>query len=672
MQESGNVPLLPDGTPERLGRYRLVRPISTGGMARVFEARRESMHGVAPKVAVKVILPDFARDRNFQQLFVNEARIGSLLHHQNLVQIQDFDFEHDRYYLVMEYVEGPTLRRSMSLSRRHGLVPPLAVVAEIGRQVAEGLAYAHDARSEEGQLLGLVHRDVKPSNLILTPQGTVKVLDFGISKALIAREREGAVRGTWGYMAPEQADGVNVGPQADLFGLAAVLYEAAAQEPLFPEKEPGDIRALLARDEAARRAARLVGPYGPLSRVLVRALQRDPAARFSTASAMARALAEVASDPVGAREALVHFQSSIVALDKGVSPPVERSRSVSTLAVPAGPGGGLPVAVGDQNGPQRVGDIRVDARPQGVAPQQAGSPGSGLMALVAVIGLAIVLHGLEGPRPAGRRAWGRPRPRRSAWTSLHSNACSPVFFRRGGDASDTRVGSVRLWNGSGRSGDHVSARRVWAAGWYRGFRTGGGEPEKPALGSASSGPPPVVDRPGAAAADGASAPEAQAPAVPAVQTTPEAPKERAAALGMGLLTISAIPRAQVIVDGRYVRYSPLFRHEVGAGERVVTLITDDGRRTTFSLDVPDGRGPSVYSFKDGAFVASSPRNGCMGGTHSAPRCGARNPLVHRMMSSRLRGTAIATSTGPRVRARRTVPAGQGGEPARVSPDVASP
>ena len=133
------------------------------------------------------------------------------------------------------------------------------------------------------------------------------------------------------------------------------------------------------------------------------------------------------------------------------------------------------------------------------------------------------------------------------------------------------------------------------------------EPEKPALGSASPEPPPVVDGSGAAAADGASAPEAQAPAVPAVpavQTTPEAPKERAAALGMGLLTISAIPRAQVIVDGRYVRYSPLFRHEVGAGDRVVTLITDDGRRTTFSLDVPDGgEARRVYSFKDGAFVS---------------------------------------------------------------------
>ncbi|MEC8425818.1 MAG: serine/threonine-protein kinase, partial [Myxococcota bacterium] len=228
MPEPGDVPLLPDGTPERLGRYRLVRPISTGGMARVFEARRESMHGVAPKVAVKVILPDFALDRNFQQLFVNEARIGSLLHHQNLVQIQDFDSEHDRYYLVMEYVEGPTLRRAMSLCRRHGLVPPLAVVAEVGRQVCEGLDYAHNARSEDGRSLHLVHRDVKPSNLILTPQGTVKVLDFGISKALIAHERKGAVRGTWGYMAPEQADGADVGPQADMFGTAAVLYEFAA------------------------------------------------------------------------------------------------------------------------------------------------------------------------------------------------------------------------------------------------------------------------------------------------------------------------------------------------------------------------------------------------------------------------------------------------------------
>ncbi|RME22507.1 MAG: serine/threonine protein kinase, partial [Deltaproteobacteria bacterium] len=305
--------VLADGTPVRLGRYRLVRPISTGGMARVYEARRESLAGVAPRVAVKVILPEHAQHQGFQKLFINEARIGSLLAHQNLVQIQDFDHQDDRYYLVMEYVEGITLRRAISLCRRHGLPVPLSIVAEIGRQVCDGLHYAHHATAEDGRHLHLVHRDIKPSNLILNPQGVVKLLDFGISRALVTAERPGAVRGTWGYMAPEQAAGGEVGPQADLFGLAAVLYELAALQPLFREKSPDVIRPLLAADEAARRAAALTGPLAPLSGVLVRALQRDPAARFTSAAAMGRALAELVRDPVTARDELVRFQQDLEA-----------------------------------------------------------------------------------------------------------------------------------------------------------------------------------------------------------------------------------------------------------------------------------------------------------------------------------------------------------------------
>ena len=280
---------------------------------------------------------------------------------------------------------------------------------------------------------------------------------------------------------------------------------------------------------------------------------------------------------------------------------------MSTLAVPAGPGGGLPVAVGDQNGPQRVGDIRVDARPQGVAPQQAGSPGSGLMALVAVIGLAIV--GFTGWKVLGPQDAGPMGPPSTEAVSVDEPALErPPVPQSSSAEAETPATPALAPSVSGTVPEGPGTTSPRAESGPPGG-TGGSapvvvEPEKPALGSASSGPPPVVDRPGAAAADGASAPEAQAPAVPAVQTTPEAPKERAAALGMGLLTISAIPRAQVIVDGRYVRYSPLFRHEVGAGERVVTLITDDGRRTTFSLDVPDGgEARRVYSFKDGAFVS---------------------------------------------------------------------
>ena len=157
-------PSHPDGTPTRLGRYRLVRPISTGGMARVFEGRRESLAGVAPRVAVKVILPTYAGEDRFRDLFINEARIGSMLQHQNLVQIQDFDCEQGVYYLVMEYVEGLTVRRCMSLSRRNERSIPHQVVAELGRQVCDGLHHAHLAKAEGGAPLHLV----RPVTVLVT------------------------------------------------------------------------------------------------------------------------------------------------------------------------------------------------------------------------------------------------------------------------------------------------------------------------------------------------------------------------------------------------------------------------------------------------------------------------------------------------------------------------
>jgi serine/threonine protein kinase len=346
---------LADGTPARLGRYRLVRPISTGGMARVFEGRRESLAGVQPRVAIKVILPDYADNKPFQELFAHEARIGSLLQHQNLVQIQDFDCEAGRYYLVMEYVDGITLRRAVSLCRRNGIPLSLDLVAEMGRQICDGLAHAHAAVSEDGTPLNLVHRDLKPSNLMLNPQGVVKLLDFGISKALTRPEREGQVRGTWGYMAPEQADGEDIGGAADLFGLAAVLYELASTAPLFSERGAEAVRPLLANDEAARRAARLGRDFGGLGAVLVRALQRDPAARYADASAMGHALSALISDPVQAKEQLIRLQAQLTDLNRPDAPERAAVPSVGpTSEQSVQPSGlGLPVFVGDARGPAR-------------------------------------------------------------------------------------------------------------------------------------------------------------------------------------------------------------------------------------------------------------------------------------------------------------------------------
>ncbi len=128
---------------ERLGRYRMVRPLSKGGMALVYEARRESLAGVAPRVAIKLILPEHADSDTFRELFKNEARLGANMHHQNLVQIQDFDMVDDHFFLVMEYVEGLNLRQVVSACVRANLEIPVGVIAEVGRQACDGLHDAH-------------------------------------------------------------------------------------------------------------------------------------------------------------------------------------------------------------------------------------------------------------------------------------------------------------------------------------------------------------------------------------------------------------------------------------------------------------------------------------------------------------------------------------------------
>ncbi len=492
-------------------------------MARVFEGRRESLAGVQPRVAIKVILPDFAENQPFQELFAHEARIGSLLQHQNLVQIQDFDCEDGRYYLVMEYVEGITLRRVLSLCRRHGIPLGLDLIAEMGRQVCDGLAHAHAAVSEEGSPLNLVHRDIKPSNLMINPQGVVKLLDFGISKALIRRERQGQVRGTWGYMAPEQADGEAVGPAADLFGLAAVLYELAAAAPLFPEKDPETVRALLAGDEAARRAARLGRDFRGLGSVLVRAMQRDPIARFSDAGALGRALSGLISDPVTAREQLIRIQERLAALNRPDAPeravvPSAGPSSDQTVQ-PSGPG--LPVVVGDAQGPSRKIDEHGGGRLVDIDLRRVSGP------LLALLAITIVLF---------------------------------------------------------------TASRLWAERQGVQFSTTLAEPQ------------PVQVEPPAQPAQPAQ-PAPPSPPLAPVQAAPAPPVTAQTPSGVGLLTVSSLPRSKVFLDGVFVRFTPLYRSELPAGTHTVELRTEQGDVHRFTVDVQEGQVVSrVWSFDQGAWV----------------------------------------------------------------------
>ncbi len=584
----------PESPPERLGRYRLVRPISTGGMARVFEGRRESLAGVSPRVAVKVILPDFATDEGFQRLFVNEARIGSQLQHQNLVQIQDFDRQGQHFYLVMEFVDGVTLRRAIGLCRKHGLLIPVPVIAEIGRQVCDGLHYAHTACGEDGQPLRLIHRDIKPSNLMINGQGVLKVLDFGISRALFSRERQGTVKGTWGYMSPEQATGRDIGPSTDVYGLASVMYELATLRPLFPEKEPKDLRAALAADEGARRAIGLSGPAGVLAPVLVRALQRDPQARFPSAQAFQRGLGDLLANPVTAREQLVHFWATLMEL-QGESPGSGAFRShgslldrssrgsgyVSAASVgtgshassipgsssPSSPvaasGAGLQVAVGRPPPDLDLGEPEPQRRPS-----RLGRVMLGLFATV----LSLAVIGFAG----WRALEGRMVPTESRIPGGQVTTLESVLG--GQQGSDGPVETPPEPSKDVNEPPQPRPRPVSTSS------SGGSSEARPEPPRDEVKPPPPEPDPPEPVRETEEATTGSGGSAPAASGSSGA----GAADAQGLLTVSSLPRAQVSVDGQFVGWAPILQHPVSPGSHTVTLVADDGRRYTFRVTLEEG------------------------------------------------------------------------------------
>jgi len=524
--------------PERLGRYRLIRRISRGGMAQVYEAKRESLAGVAPRVALKVILPEHALDENFRDLFINEARVGSQLQHPNLVQIQDFDQQGDLYYLVMEYVEGVTLRRILSLAKRNRLLLSQAAIAELGRQICEGLHYAHTARGEDGAARHLVHRDIKPGNIILNPQGVVKVLDFGISKVLDAANGTDGVKGTWGYMSPEQAVGKPVTGAADQFGVAAVLYELAQLERLYGQTEPKKIRELMNRDEGALRAAQLAGRNRDLGPVLMRALQRDASARYPTAIGMARALSKLVGDPVLMREKLVEIHGTYARLDKvrGAKPDPVRSASTFSRPEPQPYKGGIPVAVGNVHRPLGPGEIDPGARPSA----RRGTDLRSTLTL-ALLGVALCVLAL---------VWMRMVPQGEEPVPQVVQDLPPQTIR----AQPEQVPEARAE-----------------------------VPDKPAVeAEPEPEPAPPKKKPRVRAVVPAPTP------APAPLRTPPPVEAAAPELDSGRVTISSLPKSRVTIDGTVLRYTPLLSYTLPAGRHMVVLETEDHRRIQFRLDVEAG------------------------------------------------------------------------------------
>jgi serine/threonine protein kinase len=276
----------------KLGRYELLAPLGVGGMAEVFKARMAGPGGFARDVVIKRILPAHGNDPEFVRMFADEAKILGRLNHPNVVQAHEFGEDDGMLFLAMEYVEGPSLSRVLRTMRATGRKLPPAVVAYVAREICLALDHVHNLTDATGRRFNAIHRDVTPSNILLTPNGGVKLLDFGVATFRDAAQitKAGTVKGKPAYLAPEQLEGAPIDGRVDLFALGIVMHEMLTLQHLFAgDSDLGTVKKIMEMKIPHPSSKRDDVPPA-LERIVMRALERDPARRYGTAAEMAREL----------------------------------------------------------------------------------------------------------------------------------------------------------------------------------------------------------------------------------------------------------------------------------------------------------------------------------------------------------------------------------------------
>jgi serine/threonine protein kinase len=281
--------------PRAVGRYLVYGEIASGGMATVHYGRLTALAGFARSVAIKRLHAHFAKDPEFVKMFLDEARLAARVTHPNVVATLDVVALEDELFLVMDYVRGASLAQLLRMSRQLGQpVPPLMATGIVAGAL-HGLHAAHEAKSETGERLDIVHRDVSPQNVLVGTDGVARVLDFGVAKAAgrMQETRDGQLKGKLSYMAPEQIQGVAVTRRTDVYAASVVLWEALTGERLFKGENEGSVLAKVLGAAVPPPSSITTTLPAALDRVVMRGLQRDPAERFATAREMAQELEAV-------------------------------------------------------------------------------------------------------------------------------------------------------------------------------------------------------------------------------------------------------------------------------------------------------------------------------------------------------------------------------------------
>ena len=279
-----------------LGRYELLLPIAQGGMATVWAARQKGSRGFQKTVAIKTMLPSLSEDPQFEQMFLDEAALAAKIHHPNVAEILDLGEEEDVLYIVMEWVDGEALSTITKQAKKLNVTIQHHIALKAVSQACLGLHAAHELKDDEGESLQLVHRDVSPQNILVTYDGIVKLVDFGVAKAMGRAGGEttaGQLKGKVPYMSPEQSRGGNIDRRTDIFAMGIVLYKmTTGLHPFLGENDLVTMKNIIGRPVPSPRLKNQQFPI-ELEQVILKCLQKEPEKRFQTMLELHQAIEKV-------------------------------------------------------------------------------------------------------------------------------------------------------------------------------------------------------------------------------------------------------------------------------------------------------------------------------------------------------------------------------------------
>jgi serine/threonine protein kinase len=282
---------------DKLGKYDLIRQIAIGGMAELYLARTVGIEGFEKLVVVKRILPQYVSNAAFVEMFLAEARLAATLHHPNVAQVYDIGLDHGDYFFAMEYVHGEDLSRISRAANDQGVPLSMDAALTLAAGLCGGLHYAHDKAGADGKPLLVVHRDVSPSNVLVSYDGGVKLVDFGIARAATHETKSSGLKGKIAYMSPEQCrNRSTLDRRSDIYSVGALLYELTTGRLPFEADSEYALLSMIVNEDAPP-PSRIVADYPPaLEQIVMRALARDPAARYPNAQRLQADLEDFAHD----------------------------------------------------------------------------------------------------------------------------------------------------------------------------------------------------------------------------------------------------------------------------------------------------------------------------------------------------------------------------------------